>query len=167
MRTLALLAVVLGAACWVEPVQAPPPVTPMPQPPPPTVAAPAPTPATAVIVAAVPETPFAAGQAWTGRYVCAQGITDLVVRIQAVQGNLVQAVFAFHHVPTGAAGEYELGGSWDPTSRVADLVPGAWIVQPPGYVTVGMRGTVAANGVEWSGTIQNPSCGSFSLQRTQ
>lgn len=162
MRTA--LAALSLAACWVQPVSAPPPVTPLPQV---TAATVAPVPVAVVVTPPAPATPFAPGQVWAGWYVCSQGPTDLLVRITDVQGTAVQALFEFRHVPSGAAGEYELRGSYDPATLVADLDAGQWIVQPPGYVTVGMRGRISPGAAEWSGTITNASCGAFRLQRTQ
>jgi hypothetical protein len=139
-------------------------MTPLPQPPPASVAA---APSAVVVVAPAPRAPFAPGQVWAGQYVCSQGPTELLVRITDVQGTFVQAVFVFRHTPSGAAGEYELRGAYDAATQIAELVPGEWIVQPPRYVTVGMRGQVSSNAADWSGTITNASCGAFRLQRTQ
>jgi hypothetical protein len=106
-------------------------------------------------------TPFAAGQQWVGTYQCAQGETDLVLRIVRVQGTRVAAVFEFEHADTGAAGAFELHGEVEPATREVVLAPGAWRTRPPNYVSVGLRGRV--DGERFRGRVDHPSCGEFSL----
>ena len=153
----------LATACWIEPAAGPPPVTPLPRAPAPAETSSSASPA--VVVAAAPDTPFAAGQTWVGRYQCSQGITELTVAITGAQGNAVQGTFVFQHVPTGAAGQYVLTGTWEPSTRTVTVDPGPWIAQPPNYVSVGMRGEVSADATTWSGTITHPGCGGFWLRR--
>jgi hypothetical protein len=114
---------------------------------------------------AQPETvapPMQRGEEWVGKYQCAQGMTDVVLHVQAVHGNQVIAVFEFLHGPSGAGGSYHMRGQLDPSGGLV-FVPGAWIDQPPNYVTVGMRGTITGN--VYSGRIDNSSCGMFSVTR--
>jgi hypothetical protein len=113
-----------------------------------------------------PDCPFVAGESWHGEYVCGQGLTALVVRIvSAGDCNRIDAIFDFAHAPTGAAGRYKMRGTYDATTRAITFAPGTWIAQPPGYVTVGMSGTVSADGRAYTGSITNPSCGPFRVER--
>ncbi len=58
-----------------------------------------------------------------------------------------------------------MAGTYDPARRKLALSPGAWINRPPNYDTVGMSGTVNADGTVYSGTIHNPACSTFSVRR--
>lgn len=107
-------------------------------------------------------TPVHPGEEWVGTYQCAQGVTDVIVHIDRVTGSAVDARFEFSHSPSGAAGMYEMRGTVQPDGR-AHFLPGRWIDQPPGYVTVGMTGQV--QGDAFVGRIDNPSCGGFSVRR--
>ena len=108
--------------------------------------------------------PFAGGQVWTGTYVCAQGETALWLHVVGVAGNDVRATFDFAHVPSGARGEYEVAGRYDPAARRLVLVPGRWLLRQEGYVTVGMSGRVSPRGTRFQGTITYPTCGAFSVE---
>jgi hypothetical protein len=105
--------------------------------------------------------PFAAGQQWVGTYRCAQGETDLVLRILHVDGARVDAVFDFEHVGSGAAGSYEVHGTVDPETHEVSLAPGAWRRRPRGYESVGMVGR--ASGERFEGRMDNAACGTFSV----
>ncbi len=109
-----------------------------------------------------PPIPFRAGQAWTGSYVCAQGRTPLTLQIRDVDGLHVQAIFVFRH-PQGS-GRYHLRGDYEPAERRLRLTPGAWIQRPPGFVSVGMNGTVDEAGRQYAGRMLHPSCESFRVQ---
>jgi hypothetical protein len=106
--------------------------------------------------------PMNAGENWMGRYTCAQGTTDLDLRIDAVTGNTVDATFIFAHGPSGAAGSYKMRGSLMPDGSLT-LAPGAWVARPANYVSVGMSGVI--RGANYSGRIDNPSCSTFSVTR--
>jgi hypothetical protein len=106
--------------------------------------------------------PMNAGENWMGRYTCAQGTTDLDLRIDAVTGNTIDATFIFAHGPSGAAGSYKMRGSLMPDGSLT-LVPGAWVARPANYGSVGMSGIV--RGANYSGRIDNPSCSTFSVTR--
>lgn len=105
--------------------------------------------------------PFLDARTWVGDYDCAQGRTDLTVRVIDVRGKLVRAVFDFHHRPTDAAGQYVLAGTFDEQTGQVDLEPGPWIVHPDGYEAVGMKGRVSQDGRRFHGRIMHPSCGAF------
>src|SRR5262249_4337235 len=57
--------------------------------------------------------PFAPGQVWSGSYVCPQGRTALRLIIVHVDGDRLEAIFDFHHAPSGARGSYVIRGSRD------------------------------------------------------
>ncbi len=101
-----------------------------------------------------------AGDAFTGRYLCAQGVTDLALRVLSAQGASLRVEFVFNHAPSRAAGRYTLTGSCE-GGRVA-LSPEAWVERPPGYIMVGMEGPAPRAG-RFDGRITHPSCGWFSL----
>jgi hypothetical protein len=144
------------AACAPESsgtvVEVPP--QPLPSPPPADTAPAAP-------VAAAPA-PMRSDEEWIGTYRCAQGETDLDLRVDRVVGGAVEAVFQFSHAASGASGAYEMHGTLSPDGRVA-LVPGRWLSRPPNYVSVGMHGEV--RGDDFTGRIDNPTCGAFRLRR--
>lgn len=107
--------------------------------------------------------PFINTRTWVGEYDCAQGRTSLTLQVADARGKLVRAVFDFHHAPTQAKGQYVLAGTFDEHTGVVDLEPGAWIEQPEGYVSVGMRGRVSRDGLRFTGRITHPTCGAFRL----
>jgi hypothetical protein len=107
-------------------------------------------------------TPMNAGEQWIGRYVCAQGSTDLDLHIDRVAGDSIEATFEFSHGPSGAGGAYRMRGTITPSGQVT-LVPGPWIERPSGYVSVGMHGDV--QGARFFGRMDHASCSTFDLRR--
>lgn len=99
------------------------------------------------------------GGRMVGRYLCAQGWTDLVLELRSTGANTVEAVFDFHFAPLGVRGRYTMRGTRGASGQL-DLVPVAWIARPENYIMVGMRGRIGADGV-FRGRIQHPSCGEF------
>lgn len=148
----------LVAACGgeVSVVELPP--QPLPSPPPPTLQA-------QVSIAQSAPVVMNAGDHWIGRYLCAQGMTDLDLRIDAVNGSRIDATFVFSHRPSGAAGSYTMRGAIGADGSLT-LAPTSepWIARPPNYVAVGMSGVV--EGAMYRGRIDNPSCGAFNVRRT-
>ena len=106
--------------------------------------------------------PMNAGENWVGQYRCAQGMTDLDLRIDAVTGSTIDATFIFAHGPSGAAGSYKMRGTLMPDGTLS-LAPGPWVARPANYVSVGMTGVV--RGATYAGRIDNPSCSTFNLTR--
>ena len=102
------------------------------------------------------------GEQWIGRYVCAQGETDLDLHIDRVMGDSIDATFEFSHGPSGAGGVYRMRGTIGPGGQVT-LVPGAWIERPSGYISVGMHGDV--RGAVFAGRMDHASCSTFDLRR--
>jgi hypothetical protein len=108
---------------------------------------------------------------WIGNYVCAQGSTALRLTIEMREKTTATARFEFgpntinKNLPTGA---YEMTG----TVRVdahdildIKLVPDHWILQPNGYVMVGLTATSDHEQKTLDGRIDNPSCGAVALRR--
>jgi hypothetical protein len=102
---------------------------------------------------------------WVGSYVCNQGLTALTLTI-AAGGEQWSGIFAFgpdkanKDVPRGS---YELTIS-ERDGRI-DLVPGAWIEQPEGYVTVALRGALSDDLTTLSGEVDFEGCESFETRR--
>ncbi len=142
-----------GAGLSMAIVVPPPRVTPSVTPPPRTVD---PKPA-------VPESPFVSGQVWTGSYVCYQGKTDLSLDIVEVDHGHVDAIFDFHHAPTGAHGKFRMTGQYLPEDRELDLEPGEWLESWKNYVTVGLKGRARFREKDYVGNVVGPGCTTFSL----
>jgi hypothetical protein len=86
------------------------------------------------------EAPDLAG-AWRGSYTCAQGVTGLTLTVETGPAG-VTALFDFHAVPENPqvpTGRFKMVGFYDSRTRVLVLDPREWVVQPPGYLTVGIR----------------------------
>jgi hypothetical protein len=107
--------------------------------------------------------PLVTGDTWTGTYVCAQGVTEMQLRLLDVQGADVLAVFAFQHGPTGVRGDFEMRGSYVRSTRRVRLTAGKWLSQPNGYVTVDLEGRLTPDGKTLSGHILGPGCTIFEL----
>ncbi len=151
MKRLALIALAAcGPASTSSVVEVPPPQE-LPQPQQQQVA---PTPVAAAAL-------MNAGEQWIGRYVCAQGETDLDLHIDHVMGDTIDATFEFSHGPSGAGGAYRMRGTI--AGAQVTLVPGSWIERPPGYVSVGMHGEV--RGAVFAGRMDHASCTTFELRR--
>jgi hypothetical protein len=108
--------------------------------------------------------PFNRTRTWIGDYDCPQGNTEFTFRIIQVRDDKIKAIFDFNHVESGATGKYLMTGRYDEQTRTATFRPGAWIKQPPNYVTVGMKGDVAVDGSLFAGRIDHPLCGAFRLR---
>src|SRR5262245_14820152 len=106
--------------------------------------------------------PFKAGQTWGGKYICAQGPTDLTLKIVSVKKGNIESLFDFVHVDSGNKGVFKLSGRYKPKTRSLDLEPVDWIgPHPPGWEMVGMSGAVSPDGRNFTGTITHPNCTSF------
>lgn len=123
----------------------------------------APPPAVVAAPPAVPANPFVQTRLWSGEYFCPQGMTNMTLRVTRVDGDEIDAVYAFRHIESGAAGSYRTRGHFDVSTRTVTFSPGSWISRPPNYVTVGMEGRVADDGSMFAGRITHPRCGMFSL----
>jgi hypothetical protein len=116
---------------------------------------------------ASPANPFSAGDAWMGTYVCSQGLTDLALVVESIDGNSVTARFDFDMFGSAIQGSYELTGTFDPTTREAQFTPGSWVSQPSltSVAAVGMDGYVDLSGQTYAGNITGMDCGAFSVTR--
>jgi hypothetical protein len=131
-------------------------------------AAPATRPAPVAVMPAAQEgtdNPWATGETWTGHYVCPQGPTALQLHVLRVQGLNVDAVFDFEHAASGASGQFEMNGHYDPGTRRLHLVAGDWLARPPNYVTVDLDGRVSSDGRIYSGWVSAVGCGTFLVRR--
>jgi hypothetical protein len=110
--------------------------------------------------------PLVAGSVWRGSYTCRQGLTDLELRIVAVNGNAIEdALFDFNYA-SKASGSFHLSGQFEPESSRVIFKDGAWVAQPGrSWETVGMDGTVDATGTIYEGQIVAGGCGTFRVTR--
>ncbi len=106
--------------------------------------------------------PMRSHEEWVGTYTCAQGETELILHLDCSPDGSLAGVFEFSHSPSGAAGAYKMTGSIDANGSVR-LVPGPWLQRPTNYMSVGMHGRV--RGDTFTGRMDHPSCGNFSLHR--
>lgn len=100
------------------------------------------------------------GDELTGSYYCAQGDTDLTLRVLSLAGSSLRVEFVFRHEPSRAAGRFTLVGEC--VGEHVTLRPEAWIERPAGYIMVGMEGD-AERGGRFAGRMTHPSCGAFSV----
>lgn len=113
-----------------------------------------------------PASAFSPGDAWMGTYVCVQGLTNLALLVESVNGNSIDARFDFDWESGSTQGSYELTGTYDPSTREAVFTPGPWVSQPSSsWSPVGMDGFVDLSGTSYAGNIQFAGCGAFSLSR--
>ncbi len=108
--------------------------------------------------------PVAAGQVWSGSYLCLQGPTQADLRIGSVTGLSVEAVMSFSYALTGTNGAYAMRGTYQPETRRLSLQPGEWIQHPPGWTAVGIDGLISPSGESYTGTLLSPSCTTFDLR---
>lgn len=111
-----------------------------------------------------------AGDRFVGTYVCGQGTTKLTIWIDDVGAGdeemSVEARFEFLYDGDQNAedvhGAYRMRGTFEAKTRRLVLSPEGWVgEEPPGYVMVGVRGTLGRSGDSYSGTVQGPSCTTF------
>jgi hypothetical protein len=107
---------------------------------------------------------FAAGQVWSGQYVCGQGKTDLVLRIKQVEGLRVAGVFEFA-VSAQITGSFHIHGEYEPAMRRIAFQTGDWISQPAGYTQVGLMGHLDRSGGVIAGVVDGRGCSSFAVTR--
>ena len=110
--------------------------------------------------------PFSPGEVWIGTYGCAQGVTDVALAVDTVDGNSMTGRFDFDWVSGSTTGSFALTGSFDPVTHKATFTPGPGESQPgPSWSTVGMDGFVDLSGLVYSGDITFQGCGAFSVHR--
>ncbi|GAB0112853.1 hypothetical protein [Acidisoma sp. C75] len=104
-------------------------------------------------------------RAWSGAYDCAQGPTGLRLLLTTEPDGSAHGLFDFHAVkqnPDVPQGCFELKGRIDAAGRFT-LLPGAWRLQPPNYVSVALVGQEIAGG-GLAGRVLGPGCTGFALQ---
>lgn len=112
--------------------------------------------------------PFVEGEVWHGTYTCAQGSTDLSLRIvDASSDRHVTAIFDFDYPYRGShmVGQFLVSGVFDAGHRSITLAAGPWLNQPAGWSAVGLTGVVSLQGTVFTGAIDAPSCGKFRVAR--
>ena len=80
--------------------------------------------------------------AWSGEYICNQGLTGMTLLITRVEPD-IRAVFAFYELaenPGVPDGCFEMAGSFDPSTGRLDFAAGRWIHRPEQYFTVDLEG---------------------------
>ena len=107
---------------------------------------------------------------WTGKYICAQGITALHLTIEkASAAGVVTATFNFGPLsenPEVPKGAYRMRGTYDAASRRLQLSADKWIDQPFGYAMVGLVGHMASSGEKIAGQVPDLfSCTDFEVWR--
>jgi hypothetical protein len=106
---------------------------------------------------------------WTGKYICAQGVTALDLHIDKTGGNAIKATFSFGPLPENPdvpKGLYEMRGTFDPSTRSVILHGARWISEPDGYVMVDLKGRVAQTGQNISGVVPGlAGCTNFEIWR--
>ena len=106
---------------------------------------------------------------WTGKYVCAQGVTGMRLVVTATGAGGARAVAHFFAVPENPdvpEGCFSLTGLFDKPSGQFSLRRAHWIVRPRGYGMADLVGTVDAKGESFGGRVVGPrGCSTFSLTR--
>jgi len=105
---------------------------------------------------------------WTGRYICAQGVTALRLDVSRGSGNQIAATFNFGPTPENPEvpkGAYTMAGTFDPASRHMTLKGVEWIEAPFLYVMVDLDGRINAAGNVIAGDVPGPGCTVFELRR--
>jgi len=108
---------------------------------------------------------------WTGHYFCRQGITAMTLRLTVAHGE-GEAIFEFgpHPDNLGAvqSGATKVRGSVtvNPDGGFTiDLDPVEWVVQPPGYIMVGLTATADPDHRKMTGQMKSTSCGIVDIDR--
>ena len=112
---------------------------------------------------------------WTGKYLCAQGVSAVEVRIEAAPDGSATATFEFgphdENPNPVARGSYELTGALfvdDKGVLQAKLTPDHWIDQPPSYVMIGFSASSSDPGQRtMKGKIEHSSCDWIEITRTR
>jgi hypothetical protein len=106
---------------------------------------------------------------WTGKYVCAQGVTAIRLVVKPTGAGGARAVahfFATPENPRVPEGCFALTGLFDQVSGEFALRSNRWIVRPRNYSMPNMSGTVDAAGKAFGGRMSGvKGCSTFSLTR--
>jgi len=106
-----------------------------------------------------------------GSYICAQGVTALVLRILTPStASETRAQFSFGPSqlnPSVPDGSFSMVGHVDLSHGTMKLRPIEWIQRPEPYVMVGLEGASSDGGKSFYGRVVGEGCDSFSMIRIQ
>jgi clan AA aspartic protease (TIGR02281 family) len=106
-----------------------------------------------------------------GSYICAQGLTALVLRIFIPStASETRAQFSFgpsQLKPSVPNGSFSMVGHVDLSRGTMTLRPIEWIQRPEPYVMVGLEGASSDGGKTFYGRVLGEGCDSFSMIRIQ
>ncbi len=112
------------------------------------------------------ELPLVGGDVWEGKYACAGH--DTTSRLEIVEVSDPGDVTARLTFDDGnQEGVFMAKGRYDPESGGLDLDFDAWETEPPGYVPVNPRGTIAVDGDLYEGTMLERACTGFEYRRVR
>ena len=119
------------------------------------------------VFAAEPPTGF-----WRGTYTCYQGLTALDLVLSFDPKGVLRGEFHFTPVSSNPAvpeGCFTMKGSFDSATRRVRLTPGRWLLQPDGYVMIGLDGRLDPSSDVLQGEISPPvpGCTSFLLHAAE
>ena len=124
---------------------------------------------TSRVVVVAPSTGSPVVGNWVGSYVCLQGLQGLTVSIISNNAGAVTAQFTFYPLPANPSvpsGSFLMRGTLAGNTLNLDADESDWIVQPSGWGTVDLHGTISQGGNTWSGTTIGQACGDFTLTRS-
>jgi hypothetical protein len=106
---------------------------------------------------------------WSGSYTCVQGSTALHLSIKPEANGRFGALFRFGALPSNPSvpeGCFLMTGAFNPKTRRLTLSPGRWLLQPYGFVTVGLDGVLNPSGSRFKGKVTGGTqCTTFDLSR--
>lgn len=104
---------------------------------------------------------ISSGQTWSGKYVCRQGLTDVVIEVKNKVGNYHNGIYSFNYANKDkgafAIRIYENGSNIYTKSAY-------WIDQPRNYVMVDLDGIFNPSKGTWNGSVVDAGCGNFDLK---
>jgi hypothetical protein len=111
--------------------------------------------------AVVTKDPIAAGQVWSGQYVC-QGTGSMSLRITAVSGGSVTAVSSVTH-HNGKTASFNMSGSFNAATKHLSLVGGSFNSNPGNLTAVNLEGNLSADNHNLAGFVVGTGCSTFNL----
>jgi len=95
----------------------------------------------------------AIGGEWTGKYVCAQGVTGVRLVLSEDGSRALFHFFAVADNPGVPEGCFSMSGLFESSGNSLRLKADKWILRPRNYITVNISGTVDASGQSFSGRL--------------
>ena len=113
-----------------------------------------------------------AGHRFVGVFMCGRGPTKLTIAIDSVEHGAssdelaVEARFEFLYEggsddDEDERGSFRMRGKYESKTRRLVFKPEGWIDEAPGYMLMGIRGTLGRSGDSYNGTVEGPSCTTF------